>query len=219
MEIKAYIEEVISSSICLPCILPAQHHADHAAGVFHIAEPCPLTVEGQVRETFAQIICLFHALVHMENRMGFSKSHCLFHKGKHAGIFPKAPPVDPANGIVLAVGIVIALLGIADLVAAVNHGNPLGKQQHCKGSPHLALPHLTDPLLPAWPIYAAVPGIIIAAAVVIALSVCLIVLVIIGNKVIQSKTVLAGNVIDHPVVIRIVTDPVLHRRDHILIAF
>ena len=137
-----------------------------------------------IRKSLAKVICFFHALIHMQNRMGFSKCNRLFYKGKHTGISPQSPPVNPANGIILTVSIIVSLLGIADLISAINHGYSLGKQHHGKSSTHLALPHLTDPLLPACSFNAAIPGIIIAAAVVIAFPIYLIVLIIVGNKVI-----------------------------------
>ena len=219
MEVKAYIKEIVLFSIWKLCIFPAQHHADHTAGVFHIAEPCTFSVERHIRKTFSKIICLFHAFIHVKNRMGFSKGHSLFHKSKHAGIFSKSPPVDPANGIILTICIVISALGIADLIAPVDHRHSLGKQQHGKSSPHLPLPHLADPLLPARSLNAAVPGIIVAAAIVIALTVCLVMLIIIGNKVIQGKSILTSDIIDYPMIIRIMTDPVLYCRNHVLVTF
>ena len=184
VKIIACIKEIILTSVRQLCICPAQHHADHAAGIFHVAEPCTFPMKRHIRESLAKVICFFHALTHMKDRMSLPKCNCLFYKGEHTGISPQSPPVNPANGIILTVSIVISLLGIADLITAIDHGHSLGKQQHGKSSTHLALPHLTDPLLPAWSFNTAIPGIIIAAAVVIAFPICLIVLIIVGNKVI-----------------------------------
>ena len=87
---------------------------------------------GHIRKSLSQIIRFLCFPLHVENRIFLSKGNQFLHISQKPLIFFLTFPVDPANGIVLAVGIVIALLGIADLVAAVNHGNPLGKQQHCK---------------------------------------------------------------------------------------
>ena len=38
-------------------------------------------------------------------------------------------PVDPAGGVVLAPGIVVALLAAAEFIASHQHGHTLGKQQ------------------------------------------------------------------------------------------
>ncbi len=45
-------------------------------------------------------------------------------------------PVDPANFIVLTIGIVVALLGIADLIPGQKHGRALRQEQGCQ---HVAL--------------------------------------------------------------------------------
>ena len=86
-----------------------RHHADHAAGIFHVAEPCTFPMKRHIRESLAKVICFFHALTHMKNRMSLPKCNCLFYKGKHAGISSQSPPVNPANGIVLAVSIIVSV--------------------------------------------------------------------------------------------------------------
>jgi hypothetical protein len=44
-----------------------------------------------------------------------------------AAFVARAFPADPAGLVVLAIGVVIAVLGIADLVAGQDQGSALGK--------------------------------------------------------------------------------------------
>jgi hypothetical protein len=46
-------------------------------------------------------------------------------KPEQAGVFFCQVPVDPTDIIVLAIGIVVALLGATELISGQYHGNPL----------------------------------------------------------------------------------------------
>jgi hypothetical protein len=75
----------------------------------------------------------------------------------------------------------------------IDHGNTLTQQHHQKGIFDLAFPHLTDGNLTGRAFHAAVPGIIIAASVLIAFAIGLVMFIIVAHQVIHGKSVLADH--------------------------
>src|SRR5450759_1094839 len=105
-------------------------------------------------------------------------------------------PVDPRELVVLAVDVVVASLGSADLVAVGDHRDTLAQQ---KGGQEVAL------LLPAQGVDGgvvglaldpAVPGPVVALAVLVGLSIGVVALVVVGHEVPQGETVVCDDEVD-----------------------
>src|SRR5487761_1166814 len=96
-------------------------------------------------------------------------------------------PVVPGGLVVLAVGVVVALLGPADLVTAEEHGHALGEEQ---GGEEIALlaatarPHIG---IVRRPLHPAVPGPVVALTVPVVLAVRLVVLLVVRDEVRQGE--------------------------------
>src|SRR5690606_29207845 len=90
-------------------------------------------------------------------------------------------PVVPGDLVVLAVGVVVAALGAADLVAAQDHGDALGEQQRRQQVALLALAQRQDMPIIGGTFDAVVPGVVLVDAIAVALVVGLVVLVVVGN--------------------------------------
>ena len=101
----------------------------------------------------------------------------------------------------------------------IDHGNTLTQQHHQKGIFDLAFPHLTDGNLTGRAFHTAVPGIIIAASVLIAFAIGLVMFIIVAHQVIHGKSVLADHVIDHSMILAVMTDMPCCSLHHTFIAF
>ena len=105
-------------------------------------------------------------------------------------------PVHPAELVVLGVGVVVALLGAAHLVAVQQHRRALAEQQ---GGQEVALragPHRQDHRVVGRPLGAVVEGPVVALAVVVVLAVGLVVLLVVGDEVAQGEAVVGGHEVD-----------------------
>src|SRR6187402_628039 len=76
-------------------------------------------------------------------------------------------PVDPGQLIILAVGVVIALLRVSGLVAAQKHGYALGKEQGSKEVQFLATTEIVDSRIIRRSFHTAVPGKIVEVAILV----------------------------------------------------
>ena len=105
-------------------------------------------------------------------------------------------PVEPADLIVLRIGIVIAVLGIADLVAGQHQRRPLREEK----AGELVLAQLPaqrrDCSVAGRALMAAIVAVIVVGAVAIVLAIRRIVLLVVAEQVGQRETVVHRDVID-----------------------
>src|SRR6204780_2395258 len=94
-----------------------------------------------------------------------------------------AAPVEPADLVVLAVGVVVAPLCPPDLVAGDHHRHALGKQQYRGEVLDLPLTEVLDRRVGGLAFYATVPAVVVVVTVPVPLAVCLVVLDVIGDQV------------------------------------
>ena len=154
-----------------------------------------------------------------EERDGPYENNGILYKFPQSLVSGKALPVCPAGSIILTVGIIVSALGIAEFIAVIDHGNTLTQQHHQKGIFDLAFPHLADGNLTGRAFHTAVPGIIIAASVLIAFAIGLVMFIIVAHQVIHGKSVLADHVIDHSMILAVMTDMPCCSLHHTFIAF
>lgn len=131
-----------------------------------------------------------------EDRMGLAQGNDLPGKTENIGVlFPKTPIV-PGNLVVLAVGIVVALLSPPELVAAQEHRCAL--RQHQGGQKVFDLPGAGrfDMTIVGWAFDAVVITRVVMAAVLVVLAVGLVVFGVIADQVVHGKAVMGGDKID-----------------------
>jgi hypothetical protein len=90
-----------------------------------------------------------------------------------------ARPVVPRCLIVLAIAVVVAVLGAADLVAAEQHRHALRQHQRREEIAHLPVAERDDLRVVARPLDAAVPRAVVALAVAVVLAVGLVALLVV----------------------------------------
>src|SRR5205085_10856326 len=105
-------------------------------------------------------------------------------------------PVEPADVAVLAIGVVVALLGPADLVAAGDHRDALRQEQDGRHVLDLAAAELVEAGIVARAFDAAVPAVVVVGAVVVPFAVGLVVLLVVRDEVVQREAIVAGDEVD-----------------------
>src|SRR5579859_8289278 len=117
-------------------------------------------------------------------------------KAQQLPILFRQGPVKPVDGVVLAVGIVIAQLCSPDLVASDKHRHTL--REHEDGHKVLALSQPQRFYL--WVIgrslYSTVPTHIVIVPITIAFPIQLVMLIVVRNQVIERKAIMGGDEID-----------------------
>src|ERR1017187_3720793 len=116
--------------------------------------------------------------------------------GEVVAVAVEAFPADPADLVVLAVGIVVAVLAVADLVAGENQRQALRQQQTGK----LVLPKLTAKCcyrrIVGRAFIAAIVAVVLAGAVAVVFAIGLVVLFVVTEQIRQREAVMHGDVID-----------------------
>ena len=102
-------------------------------------------------------------------------------------------PVDPRQLVVLAVGVVVAALGAADLVAGQEHRHALRQQQRREEVALLPRPQLVDRRIVGRPLDAVVPRAVVALAVAVVFAVGLVVLVVVRHEIAQREAVVRAS--------------------------
>src|ERR1700733_1079365 len=102
-------------------------------------------------------------------------------------------PVEPADRVVLAIGVVVSPLCPPDLVAGDYHRHALGKQQYRGEVLDLPPAEVLDRRIGGIAFCPAVPAVVVVVAVPVTLAVCLVVLDVIGNEVIECEAVVGGD--------------------------
>lgn len=113
-------------------------------------------------------------------------------EGAEVGICGDKLPIEPADRVVLNVGVVVALLCSPALITCQQHGNALGKKQYSEEVTYLSR---------AQRLYCRICGgtldpVVVADVVGVAriLAVRLVMLLVVAHDIVERKAVVAGNV-------------------------
>src|ERR1700677_1038420 len=102
-------------------------------------------------------------------------------------------PIEPADFVVLAVGVVVSALGARKFIAGHNHRRALGEEQSPEHAAHLPLAERVDRRVIGGAFGAAIPGAIVGAAIAIILAVRFVVFFVVADHVVPSETVVRGD--------------------------
>ena len=105
-------------------------------------------------------------------------------------------PVQPADGVVLVVGVVVALLGAAHLIAGSQHRRALRQQQRGQQGPFQACAGAVDVRVVCRAFLPGIPAVVVVVAVAVVLAVGLVVLLVVGNQIVQREAVVRGDEVD-----------------------
>src|SRR3546814_9426797 len=98
-------------------------------------------------------------------------------------------PVYPTDLVVLAVGVVVAVLTAPEFVAGQQKWRAVCEDERCQHVPFLTFAQFHDRRILGRPFHAVIPAVVGVVAVMIALAVRLVVLVVVGSPVVQREAV------------------------------
>src|SRR5208337_2081121 len=104
-----------------------------------------------------------------EHRMSLAKGDHVPHEPEETGVPVLQRPVHPACAVVLAPGIVVAVLTAEELISPQDHGNSLRDQERCHQVAHLPLADADDRGILRRSLHSAVPAQVAIAAVPVSL--------------------------------------------------
>ena len=113
------IKIVVLVAVFILEIASAVHDADKTARIFHLGEPGSLAVEGHIRAAVGFVVDEARLAFAVQRRMRFPEGDCCFYKGGKLRIPGGCFPVDPAGFVVLAPGVVVALLAGMNMICNV----------------------------------------------------------------------------------------------------
>ena len=142
-----------------------------------------------------------------DGRMGQTVTDHEPEKCKQLPVLFQQPPVQPGNLIVLAVGVVVSILGVAKFVPGQEHGRTPAAQKYGAGVPDQAEAQGKHLFFLRLPLRPAVPAPVVIRSVGIVPAVGLIMLFIVGIQIIQGKAIVTGEEIHAGIIPRIVPDP------------
>src|SRR3954470_10795183 len=102
-------------------------------------------------------------------------------------------PVEPSDLVVLAVGVVVATLGVTNFDARQQHGNALRKDQRGEKGALLFFPKLDNLRIVGRTFGAAVPTVVVVRTIAIIFAVFFVVLLVVGDQIVQREAVVTGN--------------------------
>ena len=105
-------------------------------------------------------------------------------------------PVEPTGFVVLAVGVVVAALGAPHFVAHHDHRHAQRQQGDGQKVLHLAVAQAFDRGIVGRAFDTAIPASVVVGAIAVVFAVRLVVLLVVGDQVIQGEAVVAGDEVD-----------------------
>ena len=102
-------------------------------------------------------------------------------------------PVEPGDLVVLTIGVIVALLRVAHLVAREYHRDTLTHHQQCDGVLHLAVAQGIDVSVVCRTFIATVPTIIMVLTITVIFAIGFVVLLVVRHEVHQCETVVCRN--------------------------
>src|ERR1035438_3965396 len=118
------------------------------------------------------------------------------HKPEDIRMLAQQVPIEPTQVVVLAVGVVVAALATPHLVAHDKHGHTAGQHQSSEKVLHLPVTKTLDYGVVRRTFHAAVPASVLLRSVPVVLAILLIVLVVVGDDIVERESVVARNEVD-----------------------
>ena len=131
-----------------------------------------------------------------QDRVLVAQCRQLLHKADQRLTLFADIPVDPADLVILAIGVVVALLGSRKLVAGEQHRCALRQQQSAEEVAPLTGAQRIDVLVVGRAFDPAIPRAVVGVAVLVVLAVRLVVPLVVGDQIVEREPVMGGDEID-----------------------
>ena len=174
-------------------MLSAKPEGQASAGASKVGLPKPNAVELQFRPSAADAVARFAKPLAPQDRMGVPERDQFAEETQKVRFLFHRIPVHPGVDAIVAITVIVTPLRPPDFVSHEQHRNPLAEQQEGHCIFHLTMPQDVHRGIVRFSFMAAVPAVIVVAAVVVPLTVGFIVLVVVGNKIVKREPIVAGD--------------------------
>ena len=117
-----------------------------------------------------------------KDRLRLAQAQQLAGKIEEGALFSGEIPIEPGHRRILAIGIVIAVLRLAEFITGQQHRHALGKEERGEEIALLPRPQGVDACVGCWALEAAVPTLIIVRPVAIFFAVGFVMLVVVSSQ-------------------------------------
>src|SRR5579884_3555763 len=128
--------------------------------------------------------------------MSLAKGNHVFAESEDALILLGTVPIEPANLIILAIRIDVALLGPPDFVACQQHRHSSREQENRHKILDLTFAQRLNSRIVNLSFNTTIPAQIVIVAIAVLLAVEFVMFFLIGHQVIEGKAIVAGDEID-----------------------
>ena len=134
MHIHSHVDKIVIIGI-----LPVEHEGCREIVVTAFGLPGFHTMPREIRIAQVAIVAMSEMILIAQHLVLTTELDHLFEIAEDVSILLQIIPVEPGNLVVLTISIVVALLGVAHLVAREYHRNTLTDHQQCDGVFHLTV--------------------------------------------------------------------------------
>ena len=158
--------------------------------------PCLDAVPREVGTAEAEVVLVAHVVLVAQHLVQAAETDDVLEVAEDVGVPLQVVPVEPCYLVVLAVGVVVALLRVPHLVAREHHRYSLAHHEHGDGVLHLPVSQLVDVRVVGRALAAAVPAVVVVLAVAVVLAVGFVVLAVVRHEVHHGESVVRGDEVD-----------------------
>src|SRR5271165_4858476 len=114
-------------------------------------------------------------------------------KPEQVGVLVHQSPIEPADLVILAIGVVVTFLRATHLVASHERWNATREQEDGKKVANLTVAERVDVGIVRITLCATVPAKVVVNAVTVGLAVCLVMLLVVRDHIVEGKSVVTGH--------------------------
>ena len=170
------------------------HKSKGVEGLHGIEYPSLIAMEGELGIPTRVLVGI--EVLRAHNGMLLAERDHRLEELVHRFVLLQARPVEPRDCVVLAIRVVVSPLRVAELVTRQDHGHAAAQQEQGGGVLYLPLAQRVYLLVLHNALGAAVPAVVVVGAVAVGLAVCLVVLVVVRDHVVEGKAVVTRDEVD-----------------------
>src|ERR1700723_408759 len=131
-----------------------------------------------------------------KNGMALAQTVHALNECQKIAVFRLQVPLQPANFVVLTVGVIVSVLRMANSISGIHHGHALGEQERCHQIPLLLSSQGPNTGIVSWTFHPAIPTPVIVIAVAIVFAIRFVVFFVVTDQILQREAIMRRDEID-----------------------
>ena len=190
MHVHGDVDEIVVG------ILSVEHKGSSEVIEPRFGMPGLHTMPREVGIAKSEIVAMAQIILIAEHLVLTTEMDDLLEIAEDVGILLQIAPIEPRYLVVLAIGVVVALLGITHLIARQHHGDALADHQHGDGILHLTVAQADDGSIVGFALATTIPAVVMVFAVSVVLAIGLVMFFVIRDEVHERKAVVSRDEVD-----------------------